>query len=503
MTNNIIKYFEKGIYTEEQTYEYIKHLNNCEIIISQLNFYKLSKIHQKKIYPFIKRDQHLKDLSLPFLLDINATKDQYLLTELEMKYYQNKIDDFFNDNNNLENYYLDPYNLTRFGYINNLNNISKVTNCVPINHDFKYIKYHNTIQKLGFYILPKNVSPGFKNFRRIVHTLKNYFNISLFVDNLENELDSDDKKFFEGVDIHYIANMQNYELADYIYSKQLTILICIYGFYKRKSTITAKPAPIVISYQEPPVIYPKNCYDYNLIDINLYKTLKEYGNINENNFNFITLKKTFILPTPYYSDFINITEPIYDSNSIRIGLIANAPKISHEIIKLIKKIIKLNPNIIVTIYGYMNKEWINSLFDSSQVIHDIYDNTNPTNLLDNILYIDPVIINSHSTSLEILKLKRPIIGYYNPERYLGSFSHSIITALNMQKYLLADNINDYVKLVKLYTYNADVYYSFYKKFKKKLKQFPITSDQYYVDDFVETLNSFYNNYYEEKIKNII
>ena len=28
MTNNIIKYFEKGIYTEEQTYEYIKDLNN-------------------------------------------------------------------------------------------------------------------------------------------------------------------------------------------------------------------------------------------------------------------------------------------------------------------------------------------------------------------------------------------------------------------------------------------------------------------------------------------
>ena len=157
----------------------------------------------------------------------------------------------------------------------------------------------------------------------------------------------------------------------------------------------------------------------------------------------------------------------------------------------------MNPNIYVTIYGYVDKKWIDGLFNSSQVIHDTYNNSYPDKLLGNLIYIDSISYNNHSTALEVLKLKRPFIGFKNINKYHGCFSYSLMKFLKMDKYFLTDNIDDYVNLIKLYTYNEQVYNRMYHKFINKLDESKILSDNKYVDDFTNTLNEFYQNYRKE------
>ena len=499
--SDINKYFDLGIYNEDENNTHLDNLiklNNIEIDINYSNFNKLSNIQKKKLFPFLnKKNVNYEQISIEFIIDVNSAKDTYFLSYDDMKYYQGKVEEILEDSKLIKKYMIDPYNFTRYGNFKILNNIDNVISIYqkPIyNND--YIKTHDTIKRLGIYLLPKDASPGFKNFRRIIQYLKEKFNIYLFLDNKIEDIDDDDKQFIDGVsEIYYVSEMSDRELGDLIYDKRLTILLAIYGFYKRKSMILMKPASIIVSFQEPPIIYPTTCYDYNLIDINLLNILKKYAKIDTHKFNFITLKN-FILPIPYYSKFNSITSPIYNPDCIRIGIVMYAPKICYNIIKLIENVIAINPNILVTIYGWVNKEWIKSLLPSKQVQIDQYDNTNPVKLLENILFLDPIFINGHSTALEIIKLKRPLIGYLNRYKYLGCFSQSIIKTINMDGYLIEDNIKDYTKLVRLYTYNEDVYYKFYNKFIKKLDESKILSDEHYANNLAKTLNEFYAAYYK-------
>jgi hypothetical protein len=64
----------------------------------------------------------------------------------------------------------------------------------------------------------------------------------------------------------------------------------------------------------------------------------------------------------------------------------------------------------------------------------------------------------------------------------------------MEKYFLADNFNDYINLIKLYTYNEKVYNRMYHKFIKKLNQSRVLENDFYISDFTDTLNEFYENY---------
>ena len=210
-------------------------------------------------------------------------------------------------------------------------------------------------------------------------------------------------------------------------------------------------------------------------------------------FNFIKIDG-FILPIPYYSDYSIIKTPVYDPNCIRIGLITYSPKMSHELVKLVNGIIKINKKILITIYGYINNDWFKIIFPSEQIKLDRYDNTNPIKLQENILFIDCITYNNHSTALEILKLKIPFIGYSCKNRYHGLFSKSLIKSIKMEKYLLADNIVDYIKLIKLYTFNEELYFKLYKKYIKKLDESNILSDENYANNLSKTLNSFYDNY---------
>jgi hypothetical protein len=499
--SDINKYFDLGIYNEEETNTHLDNLiklNYIEIDINYYNFNRLTDIQKKRLYPFLnKKNDEYKKNSIHLIIDINSFKDKYLLNYNDMVYYQRKGVEILSDNDILNKYNIDPYNFTRFNDISELNNIDKVINISENNkYDNNYILEHKKIEKLGIYILPKDASPGFKNFRRIIQYLKNHFNIYLFLDNKEDDLDNDDKEFIKDViEVNYLDNKTNDEVGDLIYNKKLTILLAIYGFYKRKDVILAKPAKIIISYQEPPVIYPISCYDYNLIDINLYNSLKKYAKLDENKFNFIKMDN-FILPVPFYSNYNEIKRPVYDKNNIRVGLIAYAPKISHELVKLVNNIVEINKNIIITVYGYISIEWFKIIFPSEQIKLDQYDNTNPVKLQDNILFIDSINYNNHSTALEILKLKIPFIGYLNKNRYHGLFSESLIKTIKMEDHLLSDNINTYTKLVELYTHDEISYYNFYNKFIKKLDESKILSDEHYANNLAKTLNEFYADYYK-------
>ena len=159
-------------------------------------------------------------------------------------------------------------------------------------------------------------------------------------------------------------------------------------------------------------------------------------------------------------------------------------------------IVESKKNIIITVYGFINSEWFKKIFPSEQIKLDTYDNTNPIKLQDNIIYIDSISYNNHSTALEILKLKIPFIGYLNKNRYHGLFSESLIKTIKMEDDFLADNINKYTNLIKLYTYDESAYNKFYDKFIKKLDESKILSDEDYADNLAKTLNNFYIDYYK-------
>ena len=499
--NEIITYFNDESYENDKTNNAIDYLknNNLKIDLDGNKFNKLTNEQKKNIYTHINSSKDINSTKMTFITDALSFKDRYSLTENEMEYFTNELEKLYENEDILDSTFIDPFNFTRFSNFNNLNKLQfLLKNNESVNRDFSYLKNHNKIEKLGIYMLPKSASPGFKNFRKIINTLKKKLDLYLFIDDSQTSMDSSDLSFFDDVkEVNYVSNLNDSELEDLLSEKQLTIMIYIYGLYKRKSVVLKKPSPIQISFQEPPVIYPNDIYDYNFIDEYLYKLLLKYAKIDESKYNFLTLKKNFILPMPYYSNTLQAMDPKYDPKCIRIGVIAYSPKISHELVRLIKKIIALNPNIYVTIYGYVDKNWIDELFNSSQVIHDTYNNTYPDKLLGNLIYIDSISYNNHSTALEILKLKRPFIGYKNINKYHGCFSYSLMKFLKMDKYFLADNIDDYVNLIKLYTYNEQVYKRMYHKFIKKLDESKILSDNNYVDDFTNTLNEFYQNYRKE------
>ena len=501
--DEVINYFKSECNDYNKFNEHIDFLkkNNLKIDLDASKFLNLNNLKKKKIYRYLNPNKEINIEKFNFLVDALSNKDRYFLSQNEIENITNDVEELLENDEILLSSNIDPYNFTRFSNIKNLNKLDllyKKENIKASNYNFDYINSHDKIENLGLYILPKSASPGFKNFRKNIQYLKKKFKVYLFIDDNKENLDFNDLNFMDNVyEVNFVSNFTDNELEELIYEKKLTLLIYIYGLYKRRNVVLNKPSPIQISYQEPPVIYPKFIYDYNLIDNNLYDLLKKYAKIDEERYKIIALKNNFILPMPYYYEYLKISEPNYNKNNIKIGLIAYSPKISHEIVKLIKNIINLNPNIYITIYGYMDSKWISEIFNSKQVILDNYDNSDPFKLLENIFFIDSISYNNHSTALEIIKLKRPFIGYLNVNRYHGCFSYSLIKFLKMEKYFLADNIIDYTNLIKLYTYNKNVYKRMYHKFIKKLNESNILENNYYVDDFSDTLNKFYNNYRQD------
>lgn len=471
-------------------------LNNDELYNLQTKvdvFNSLSNIEKKKNY-FLIKSKFKDNIIYDFLIDVNVNKDKYDLSYLEVLYFNKKVRKFLSNTKNIESYYIDPFNITKLIPINLINNVFShnilSTNKYKQNFDFSYIKSHENIEKFGIYIISKEASPAFNNFKMVLKYLKNYFNLYLFLENNKEDLNNEELEIISNTNVFYIKNMSDDDLTKLIYKQKLSILLSIYCYWKRRYVFKKMIVPFQISYLEPSIIYPKYYFEYNLIDENIFNEIYPY--IDQEKFGLMVMKNTFIFPIPKYSKSINITKPIFDKKNIKIGIIAHPLKICNILIKVIKEIIKINKNIIITIYGKSDKNWINNIFKSKQVVSDIYDNKNPTKLLDNIFFIDTILYNSHSTALEILNIKRPFISYYNKKNYHGIFSQSIIKYINMDKYLLAYNPIHYVKLIQLYIENENIYNQLYHKFIKNLENSKILCYQHYTKQFVDTIKKYYN-----------
>ena len=483
-------------FKKNNIFDDILNNDNIKIDISKNIFDELNNIEKKIIFLYLIDNDNKNLIESDFLIDVNTNKDKYELNYYEAKYFQKKINHFLSNIDNLKKYFIDPYNITRFSKLKNLNNIfSHYTlsdNNEKKNYDFSYLRNHDKLTHLGIYILSKYNSPGFNNFRELIFHLKDIINITIFLDDNLDDMDQYDLGFLQNTNHYFIKNYSDEEFSNLILKSELTMLIHIYATFTRNSFIKYKCAPITIIYQEPPVIYPIYYYDYNLIDENIYKSIKKY--IDHNIYNFILLKDIFVLPSPFYSDKQIINKwPIYDANKIRIGCICHCPKINFEFIEVINKILELNKNIYITLYGFFDGTWLNKIFNSNRINQDTYDNSNPEKLIDNILFLDTITYNNHSTAIEILRIKRPIISYTSKNYYHGKFSQSILKNSNLDKYCLSESIDDYVNKIKLILHSEESYYLFYKKFLKKLNTNNICNNKIYAEKFVNSLNNFYVN----------
>lgn len=467
--------------------------NNIKINISYNNLNSLfDNKFKKKIFTIL--DPNSSDYSLicsKLLPDMNLNKNKYLLNYDEMKYFKKITEKFYSNKINLLND-IEPFNFTRFSDISKLNNIVNIFDKFRNDNKISFKHNESKLKKLGFYILPKNVSPGFKNFRAIIPYLAKEYDLYLFLDNDNSLNDTYDEIFFKNVNVFYVNNLNSNDLYNLIKSKDINVLIYIYGFYKRKELVIKKPCPIQINFQEPPVIYPNFCYDYNLIDINLFNILKNYSNLDFNLFNFICLKKNFILPIPFYSNYNNTFIPNLKHKNFNIGIIAYDPKLCHKFINLINEILDINDNITFTIYGNISDQWFEVLFENNNRIKkDLYNNKNPYKLLNHFLFIDTINYNNHSTALEILKLKIPFIGYTNYKRYNACFSQSLMKSIKMDDILLADSKSKMINLITKFINDKKFYLNMCQKLSTNIDNY--FNYQYYSSDFIETLNSFYQS----------
>ena len=493
MESNIIKINDYTLLKNREKFnnlidQYIK--NSKKIDCSYVYFFSFDDIDQKKLYILLdEKSNSFAKISSRFLPDLNLNKHKYLLGYEELKFFKNITENFYSNVSLLKNNHIEPYNFTRFSNINNLDNYKHIFK--SYHFDNKVIKKHNKILRLGFYILPRNRSPGFNNFRAIVPHLAKHFDIYFFLDNDQSLLDSYDMKFFKDATVFNVDKLNSNQLYEKIKSMDLSLLIYIYGFYSRKDLVLKKPCNIQIHFQEPPVIYPKSCFDFNLIDIHLYDILKKYSNLDFNYYGFINLKKNFILPIPFYSDYSKTFCPNVNSDDIKIGVICYDPKICYKFIDLVNKIIQLNDKITFTFYGHIDSEWFNILFNNPKIKKDIYNNKSPDKLLTNYLLIDTINYNNHSTALEALKLKIPFIGISNYRRYNACFSQSLLKSIKMENELLVDSSSKMIKLIEKYINDKEFYLQMCNKLSNNIDKY--FTYEYYSNDFVDTLNQFYES----------
>ena len=78
-----------------------------------------------------------------FITDALSYKDKYLLTENEMEYFTNELEKLYENEDLLNNTFIDPFNFTRFSNFNNLNKLHfLLKNNESVNRDFSYLKSH-------------------------------------------------------------------------------------------------------------------------------------------------------------------------------------------------------------------------------------------------------------------------------------------------------------------------------------------------------------------------
>ncbi len=412
----------------------------------------------------------------------------YFLSIKQLDRYQSEYEKLLNDQDFIKKYgeNIHSFTFTIYANIENLENIHY--------HNLKkknYICEKKIKPKIGFLHLEWTKSPVFNCIIEVFFYLSKIdSDISLFINNNENELNEYQKDKIKNLKIFYIKDKSDDDVIDIMKKENIDILYSVYGEFDRKNVILNKPCKIMIRGIEGEYMANNNLYDYNMVNKIQYNLLKKKFN------NMFYLPYYMIYSKKMEKDN-NYQKIIFDKNKIKIALIAVDRKFDIQIYKLIKKVLLIK-NVSLTIFNHCNKEWFLKIFDyPKNLIVTSYNNNTNDELKNYILFLDTYLYNNHSTAMEIISAYRPIIGFYNKNRFFGTCTKDIIQYLDMEKELLADNIDDYYNLVYQYITDEKIYYRMYKKFYKNLKNSNILDNEYYANQlynkFLEIYKTHQNN----------
>jgi hypothetical protein len=445
---------------------------------------------------------------LKMFIDMISNKSKY---DFDMRQYDNVLQTInkMMDNeqlcNKIDLFYIIYY--SDFNSPNWLNHIKYFCNAIqPYDNTYHPTLGNITADKLinlGIYTL-YDQSPAFKHSIEVISFLSEIVPITLYVEG--TTIDSKYDKYIKdkaNLKIEFIGDKTDEELTNIMKKYNHIFLIFIYGFYKRHNVVLAHPAKYTFHYLDTYNIYTKRLYDFNIVDKYSYNYLKKYNPDVENEFGLVKLD----VPVHMYPtcNECSIQRPKYNSDKIQIGLIINECKICDKIINIINKILSKNKNIFLTIYTYCDKTWLLRHFNKYHSRIDVksYDNNNYMNeLQNNLLYIDSVLYNGHSTSMEILKCNRPLIAFKNKSKYFGLVSSNIIKHIDMCNELCADTVDKYIELVLKHLKTKDSYYKLYDKFVANMEKSKILDNKHYAKELYNKLSelyktlslSFLNNY---------
>jgi hypothetical protein len=479
---------------------YIYLVNNGYNKINIINWLVAYSINNYNNYLYNKYKNEITNKNkLKYLINIFFNKEKVNFDLFTNNNYNTLLEDINELYNNDE--ILKEIDLFNFFYTVNFNNpllfkyLNKIYyNINPTNYIKKYKHNNNFSNNIGIYCL-HNQSPAFKNCFEVLYYLSLKINIILYLECLETEFDIKYKDFLNinsnhNIQIIFIKDESDNKVINLMKNNNHKLLLFINGFYLRKNIVLEHPAFKIINYLELPSIYNNTIYDYNLIDKYAYNIIKSKNKNIDNDYNFILLDIPYIM-SPYCCNFNNI-EPIYNQDKIEIGLISNGnAKICDKIIFIVNQILEKNKNIFLNIYTYCENEWLLKHFFKykNRIKIKSYNNNNYMNeLQENLLYLDTIIYNGHSTAMEIFASKRPLICYKNTSKYFGSISSTMIEYLGLLDELCADNVNDYINIILHHLENKENYYKMYTKFINKINETGFTNNKIYTDNLYEKLN---------------
>ena len=400
----------------------------------------------------------------------------------------NDIDNYQKDFSNLlsNQYFLkiNKIDFFTFSVFSNINKIHYIKYLIPEEEVKKHRKdvFHikNKTKKIAFLCIPIEKSPVFYVYIEIFYYLSILHpNIIIFLDNKKEDLNEYATLLLKKCTLYFIKDLNDDELYDKIKLENIDILISQYGHFQRMNILLRKPCKILIRGLDGECFFPDYLVDYNLS-------------------NKINLKFTKIIKLNNYMPFMKKTnfeltflKPIYNKSNIKIGLITTGMKLSKDLIIVIKNILQ-NDNVLLTIYSFGTKEYLQKIldiFDEKKLIIKTYDNSTNEELKSNLFYLDTFLFNNHSTALEILSAYRPIISYYNKNHYFGSVSYSMIESINMIKELSASNSQSYYNLVMKYINSEESYNKMFEKFCICIKKSKILDNKNYAEEFYKKIDA--------------
>ena len=375
-----------------------------------------------------------------------------------------------------------------FSIFSNIHKLHYIKYLIPEEEVKKHRKdvFHikNETKKIAFLCIPIEKSPNFYHFLEVYYYLSQLNpSIIFFLDNKEEDLNDYAKLLLKNCNLHFVKDLNDDELYDKIKLENIDILINQYGHYQRMNILLRKPCKILINGLDGGWLFPSYLFDYCLF-------YKDSSIKNNNNFHLIELDH--LLPIYKSTNYkLTFSKPIYNKSKIKIGLITTGMKLSKDLIIVIKNILQ-NDNVLLTIYSFGTKEYLQKIldiYDENKLIITTYNNSTNEELKSNLFYLDTFLYNNHSTTLEILSAYRPIISYYNKNHYFGRVSYSMIENINMTKELSASNTQSYYNLVMKYINSEESYNKMFKKFYINIEKSKILDNKHYAEEFYKKIDA--------------